>query len=70
MAKKQIKVAVLQVRALRPSFRRAGFQFGPEPTNIPLAQLTKDQVKAIKDEKMLVAVETEIDVDTGEADAA
>lgn len=66
MAKKQ-KVAVLQVRAMRASFRRAGFTFGTEATNIPLADLKRDQIAAIKAEPMLVAVETEIEVDEAEA---
>jgi hypothetical protein len=61
MARK--KVPVLQVVAKRDGFRRAGIRFGSEPINVPIADLKKDQVTAIKAEPMLIAVETEVEVD-------
>lgn len=50
----------LQVVSSREGFRRAGYAFGREPRVIPLAELTAEQVEAIKDEPMLAAVEVEI----------
>ena len=65
MAKK--KVAVLQVHSKRPGFRRAGYQFGTDPVNIPLTELKKDQRAAIEAEPMLVAVETEVEAEEAAA---
>lgn len=48
---------VLRVTARRASFRRAGRVFvGSEPTDLPLDQLSAEQVAAIQAEPMLVAV--------------
>jgi hypothetical protein len=61
--KKVKKVAVLHVQSKRAGFRRAGFQFGAEPVNIPVADLSKEQVEALTSEPMLIVVRAEIDVD-------
>ncbi len=61
---KNVKVPVLQVHSKRPSFRRVGFQFGSDPVNLPVKELTRAQIDAIKSEPLLVAVETEIEVVT------
>ena len=60
-AKKKEKVAALRVRAKAKSFRRVGLTFGEQPTDIALADLTKDQVAALKAEPMLVVEEVEIE---------
>lgn len=62
------KVKVLQVTSKRPSFRRAGFEFGPEAVTLEVANLSKDQVAALKAEPNLVVVEGEAEI--GEAAAA
>ncbi len=62
MAKK-VKVPVLRVTARRPSFRRGGYQFGAQPVDIPLAELDKKVIAALKAEPMLVVAETELEVD-------
>ena len=56
-------VQVLRVFSKAPKgFRRAGFAFGAEAKDLPLASLKAAQIKAIKQEPMLVAIETEIQV--------
>ncbi len=62
MAKK--KVPVIQVTAKREKFRRAGFEFTHETRTIPVVDLSKEQLKAIKAEAMLVVVEGEMEVAT------
>lgn len=47
------KGKVLIVRASVPRFRRAGLEFGREDRRVPLADLTAEQVKALKDEPLL-----------------
>lgn len=42
----------------RGTFRRGGHAFGPKPTDIALSKLTDEQIKAIRNEPMLVAVDT------------
>lgn len=51
------KVEVLRVSCKRERFRRAGFEFGRNETTLRLADLSDDQVKAIKAEPMLVVHE-------------
>lgn len=58
-AAKAQTLPVLRVVAKRDGFRRAGFEFGSAPKEIPLADLTQEQLKALKAEPMLVCVETE-----------
>lgn len=50
----------LQVVSSSDGFRRAGFAFGREPRVLALADLTPEQVDAIKAEPMLAVVEVEI----------
>jgi hypothetical protein len=42
------------------AFRRAGRQFGPVPTLIPLSELSKDQIAALRAEPLLVVKDAEI----------
>ncbi|NSX04808.1 HI1506-related protein [Cupriavidus gilardii] len=58
MATKNVKV--LRVVSRKHTFRRAGFEFGAEPKNIPLEQLSAAQLAAIKGDPSLVAVEAEV----------
>lgn len=53
---------VLRVTAKRDGFRRAGFAFGSAPVDLPIANLTKDQIELLKSEPMLVVVEAEAEV--------
>lgn len=61
--KKETKVAakqtikVLHVVAKREGFRRAGFAFGSESTRLVVDDLTAEQVKQLKEERMLVVTE-------------
>lgn len=64
---KPVKQKVLRVVARREGFRRAGFAFGAEPTDIPLDQLKKEQIAALKDEPQLLVTETEIEVPAADA---
>lgn len=64
------KVTVLRVISKRDSFRRAGYQFSAEPTDIPITDLSKDQRAAIDDDPSLVAYETDIDIPDDAAAAA
>lgn len=56
------KVHVLRVTARRESFRRAGYQFGASPVDVPVKDLKREQIEAIKSDPMLVVVETEAEV--------
>ncbi|MGE4501981.1 MAG: HI1506-related protein [Thiomicrospira sp.] len=49
--------SVLKVRAATASFRRAGMVFTRDPRVIKVADLTDDQINAIKSEPNLVVVE-------------
>lgn len=42
----------------RGTFRRGGYAFGPKPTDLALSKMTAAQIKAIREEPMLVAVDT------------
>jgi len=70
MAAKPKKIEVLRVRTARgvSQFYRAGLAFGPEPRDVPLADLDKDQVQAILDEPMLLAERVAVEVVPQEAD--
>lgn len=46
--------STLVVVGPKKGFRRAGYHFGPEPTVIPLTDLTEDQFMALTTETMLV----------------
>ena len=43
----------IRARAMA-SFRRAGITFGPQPTDLPLAQLKPEQLEALKNAPALV----------------
>lgn len=51
----------LRVHAKLPTFRRAGFVFGREPTDLPRALLNDGQIAALKAEPMLVVEEIDAD---------
>lgn len=57
------KVKVLRVVARKDKFRRAGFEFGSDPKNIPLDTLHHHQLSAIKGDPNLVSVEAEVVID-------
>lgn len=44
----------ITVRAMRDSFRRAGFAFGREPVTLQLADLSPEQLALLQAEPMLV----------------
>jgi hypothetical protein len=56
MATKTDTVKALRVRTLSPRgfFRRAGLDFTTEPVLLPLGDLSRDQVQALRAERMLV----------------
>lgn len=56
------KITALRVVSKAASFRRAGFQFSAEPTEIPLTDLSKGQRADIESDSALVAYEVEVDV--------
>lgn len=64
MAKAQATktIKVLRVASTREGFRRAGFSFTREPQDLPLADLKKEQIEAIKGDPSLIAVETEAEI--------
>ena len=64
------KVPALRVTARRDTFRRAGYTFTGEPTDIPLADLTKANIAQLRGEKLLVVQDVEIDAAPDAAPAA
>lgn len=64
------------IRVVGPSVgrRRAGYHFGPEPVDLPLADLTEDQVLALQADPALLtgitAVPTEADAAAADGDAS
>ena len=49
----------------RPAqFRRAGYTFTSEPTTIDLAELTDEQLEALRNERNLVVTEVDIAAET------
>lgn len=45
------------VKSVRPAYRRAGLEFSQESRVLDVAQLTPEQVAAIKNDPNLIAVE-------------
>lgn len=60
------KVKALSIVSSREGFRRAGIAFGRESTVIPLSELSKEQIKLLKEESALVVSEVEISVEEAE----
>jgi hypothetical protein len=67
MAKPDTPAKETKVRALRVStqrgvqtFRRAGREFTPEPRELAIADLSREQLRALRDEPMLVCEEVEL----------
>ncbi|MBK1614993.1 hypothetical protein CKO44_16105 [Rubrivivax gelatinosus] len=56
-----MKIKGLRIVSRKEGFRRAGRAFGAEPVEIPLSDLKKAEIEALKDEPMLVVTETEIE---------
>lgn len=52
----------LRVSCRSGSFRRAGYRFGAEPQDLPLAALSEEERTAIVNEPMLDVVEVEADI--------
>jgi hypothetical protein len=61
---KTTTVKVLRVVSKSPKgrFFRAGIEFGAQPRDVRVADLKREQLKAIKEEPMLLVLETEIEV--------
>lgn len=59
----------LRVVARPPTFRRAGFEFGPEPVTLRLADLTGAQIDAIEAESELVCTRVFIPEVKGDSEA-
>jgi len=55
------KIKVLRVTAKVDGFRRAGRAFGAQAQDIPIDALSAAQLAAIQHDRMLVAVELEVD---------
>lgn len=53
----------LRVTAKKAGFRRAGRAWNVEPTDVLLADLTDDQIEALKGETALVVEEIDIEVE-------
>lgn len=61
MAKKQTKkTAALAITAKTGPYRRAGLAFGTEPREIPIDDLTKEQIEMLKADSELVIEPTEV----------
>lgn len=54
-------VSALRVTGPKKGFWRAGRKFGPAAIDVPIADLSDDQVIALKNEPRLVVAEVEID---------
>lgn len=65
---KMIPAVKVTSRSPRGSFWRAGREWSAEPTTVPVSELTKDQLAAVRAESMLVVENTELPVPDG-ADA-
>lgn len=63
------KIQVLRVLARTDNFRRAGYQFGADPVDIPMEDFAdaqgKKKLAAIKGDRNLLATEMEVDSDAG-----
>lgn len=61
------KIQVLRVVARTDSFRRAGYQFGADPVDIPMEEFAdapgKKKLASIKADRNLIATEVDIDAD-------
>jgi len=56
-------IAGLKISSSKQGFRRAGFSFGKEPVEIPLSDLSKEQVNMLKNEPLLAVAEITIKAD-------
>lgn len=54
-------IKALAITAVREGFRRAGRSWSVAPTVVALAELTAEQIKALREEPALVVSETEIE---------
>ena len=59
----------IEVIAKTEVFYRAGRQWGQNPTVVPLAELTEDELQELRDEPMLIVRDVDIKAE-GEATAA
>lgn len=60
------RVAGVRIVSKTDSFRRAGFTFSKQPTDIQLSTLSKEQIKALSNETMLQAETIEIEVEASQ----
>jgi hypothetical protein len=51
----------LRVSSRPATFRRAGLVFTREAQDVPLSELTKEQIKAIREEPLLAVADIEIE---------
>ena len=58
------KIPALRISSRPPEFRRAGRLWTREPLTVLLSELSKDQVKALDDEPLIVV--ERVDVEVGE----
>ncbi len=56
-------VKALRIVAKREGFRRAGYEFGQEARDIPLADLEKEQIEQLKNDPSLLCVEVGVTAD-------
>lgn len=65
------KIQALRVVARTDSFRRAGYQFGADPVDIPMEEFAdaqgKKKLAAILADRNLVATEVEVDIEAAPA---
>lgn len=59
---KKNKVRVLRVSSRPDTFRRVGRTFTRDPQDIPLSELDKEEIKAIKAERLLAVEELDVEV--------
>ena len=56
------KQPALRVSSRPATFRRAGLVFTREAQDVPLSDLTKEQIKAIREEPLLAVADVEIEL--------
>lgn len=65
------KVAAITVTSRSPqgTFRRAGRAWPAEPTTVAVSEFNAEQLKALRDEPLLVVQDTKLEVASAAADA-
>ena len=60
------KVPALSVVSKHEGFRRTDRAWSTSPTVVKLSELSEDEIKAIKEEKMLIVTEVEVDEESAD----